>query len=91
MFKSQLMQMPDPGTSSFIGPAPRHFAKPWGWAKHFGAKAPGCLEGEDGNRQIDICVSYSQIQITQHLCRLINMLYHQPGAVFNIQYRPFVT
>ena len=50
MFESQLMQMPGPGTLSFIGSAPGIFccAKALGLGTHFGAKAPECPEGGGG-------------------------------------------
>ena len=56
MFESQLIQMPGPGTSSFIGPAPgiSCCAKAPELGTHFGAKAPGCPGGMVTS-QIDTC------------------------------------
>ena len=57
-----LMEMPAPGTSSFIGPAPRHFllCKSPGAGQTFWCKSPG-VPGGMVTSQIDTCITHAQV------------------------------
>ena len=64
MFQNQLMQMPAPGTSSFIGPVPGHFfvQKPWGWA-HISVQKPW---GAGGMGKVKAVVIHCSLLLHDH-------------------------
>ena len=59
MFESQLMQIPAPGTSSFIGPTPGHLllCKSPGAVHTFWCKSPGVPGRGMVTDQINTCIS----------------------------------